>query len=40
MIEDDMEGFFVVIFERDVERTRSKGIGLFVLNLNVVELVF
>ena len=24
-IEDDMEGFFVAIFERDIERTRSKG---------------
>ena len=24
-VEDDMEGFFVAIFERDVEQTRSKG---------------
>ena len=24
-IEDDMEGFFVAVFERDLERTRSKG---------------
>ena len=27
-MEDDMEGFFVAIFERDVERTKSKGAGL------------
>ena len=33
-IEDDMEGFFVAIFERDVERTRSKGSGLKSANPN------
>ena len=36
-IEDDMEGFFVAIFERDVERTRSKGIGLPASNPNAAE---
>jgi putative methyltransferase len=36
-IEDDMEGFFVAIFERDIERTRSKGIGLPASNPNAAD---
>lgn len=33
-IDDDMEGFFVAIFERDVERTKSKGVGIKPANPN------
>jgi len=33
-VEDDMEGFFVAIFERDVELTRSKGLNLPPANPN------
>jgi hypothetical protein len=33
-VEDDMEGFFVAIFERDVEMTRSKGLNLPPANPN------
>jgi putative methyltransferase len=38
-IDDDMEGFFVAVFKRDITHTKSKGVGLIPSNPNVAASV-